>query len=617
VTRPDGGRPGGRHSEPTPTGPDSAVGGFPGGTPWPGYQAPRYEPARYDPRNFGLPPTRAHATVEQPAAGPRRSGLLDRSADETGPVVEPEWWTHGCSDAPETTPGLAARHGDGRRTGSPEPGTGPAQHPSAPLPPLPSGAWERLAARSGDAGDDDATVARPAVPGGPPPADTGAYRADDETDAHALDPAAWDDRTGGLEVIGAHVEERPRRGRRHRHAAPEEPDADVLDADVLDTPDDVPPHRGRHEAVDVEPLDDDEIPVEPYDHRSARARRRRRPVAVLMSLLVLAGLVVGIVIGGQKLLEVIDPSSRDYTGQGTGSVEIRVQNGDTLSDIARTLVEADVIASIGPFVDAAETNEAATGIQPGVYQMREQMSGQAALDQMLDPAARLLSRVTLPEGLTVEATLARLAESTGMPLEEFRAAAEDPAALGLPAWANGLPEGFLFPATYDVEPDTTPAEILRAMVSRAQQAFAGLGVPEDQLLAVLTEASLVQAEAATAEDMAKVARVIENRIAIDMPLQFDTTVNYANGKGGITTTPEDRANPSPYNTYLHAGLPPGPINNPGDQALQAALNPAEGDWLFFVVVDPDTGETRFAATAEEHAANVELFRQWLRENPDE
>lgn len=605
MTGPDGVRPGGRHSSPSSAGPD-AVGGFPGGTPWPGYQAPRYEPARYDPRNFGLPPTRPTAAAAGPRAGAsRRSGVLD-AHDATGPVVEPEWWTHGCSDAP--APGLAARHGGDHGTGSPGSGTEPAQHPSAPLPPLPSGAWDRLAARSGEPDDDDATVAQPAVPGGPPPA-PGRQGPDDATDAHALDPAAWEDATGGLEVIGAHVEEEPRRGRRHRHAAPEEAAGETVGAG------DEPPHHGRHEAADAEPLDDDEIPVEPYDHRSARTRRRRRPAAVLMSLLVLAGLVVGIVIGGQKLLEVLDPSSRDYAGQGTGSVEIRVQDGDTLSDIARTLVDAGVIASIGPFVDAAEANSAATGIQPGVYQMREQMSGQAALDQLLDPAARLLSRVTLPEGLTVEATLARLAESTGMPLEEFRAAAADPAALGLPAWANGKPEGFLFPATYDVEPDTTPAEILRAMVARAQQAYGQLGVPEDQLLAVVTEASLVQAEAATPEDMAKVARVIENRIAIDMPLQFDTTVNYANGKGGITTTAEDRANPSPYNTYLYPGLPPGPINNPGDQALQAALNPAEGNWLFFVVVDPDTGETRFAETAQEHAANVELFRQWLRENP--
>ena len=114
---------------------------------------------------------------------------------------------------------------------------------------------------------------------------------------------------------------------------------------------------------------------------------------------------------------------------------------------------------------------------------------------------------------------------------------------------------------------------------------------------MLTEASIVQAEAGSVEDMGKVARVLDNRLADGMPLQLDTTVNYANGKSGITTTPQDRQNPSPYNTYVHPGLPPGPISNPGEEALRAVLTPTPGDWLFFVVVDPDTGETRFAATA--------------------
>jgi UPF0755 protein len=156
---------------------------------------------------------------------------------------------------------------------------------------------------------------------------------------------------------------------------------------------------------------------------------------------------------------------------------------------------------------------------------------------------------------------------------------------------------------------------LRQMVDRAVHALDDLQIPEDQRLTVVTKASLVQAEASTTEDMAKVARVLENRLADGMRLQLDTTVNYANGKGGITTSAADRANPSPYNTYVHTGLPPGAISNPGEEALRAVLAPTPGDWRFFVVVDPDTGETRFARTGEEHQQNVLLFQQWLRENP--
>jgi UPF0755 protein len=493
--------------------------------------------------------------------------------------------------------------------------------------------WDRLHPRQ-DAADDAETVAQPLI--GSSPLDTAGRRSrttgpvsghrpedDDSTDAHPIDPDVagphdWEDQTGGLEVIGAHVEEDAprRRGRRARRAERRDdtgrqhrPDRHEIAGHDVD------------EDVDEDGLVHDEafgedIPVKPYDRRTGRARRRRSPFAVAVSLLVLAGLVFGIVVGGQKLLGLINPASRDYSGQGSGEVQVRVQDGDTLSDIGRTLVNADVVASIGPFVKAAEANAAAVGIQPGVYGMRLQMSGQAALDLMLDPAARVLSRVTLPEGLTLERTLTRIAEQTGTPVGQLQAAAADTAALGLPAYANGQLEGFLFPATYDVEPDTTPADVLRQMIGRAVHALDELQIPEDQRLTVLTKASIVQAEAGSIEDMGKVARVLENRLSDGMPLQLDTTVNYANGKAGITTTPQDRQNPSPYNTYLHPGLTPGPISNPGEEALRAVLSPTPGDWRFFVVVDPHTGDTRFAVTGAEHQQNVLLFQQWLREHPE-
>ena len=653
----DGGGPRGRHSSsdgPPPFGVPTNEMPAPG---IPGYGVPRYEPARYDPPSWSSDlPAPTFSGPDRSTGGFRRvSGLLDHDVDETGPVVEPDWWAYGSSDDPHYP--LAARHG-GDESGvtgwdsaysDDDEGAG-RRHPSAPLPPLPTGAWGRLRPREG--GHDDAeTVAQRAFGGsaldtgrhaGQTSLDTGRHagqtsgpvgehrsaddehdRYDDGTDAHRIDPGAtdpgvWQDETGGLEVIGAHVEEDAprRRGRRGRRAQREE----ALRAErarVQRSED-----TGRHH----DPADDDalvhdeasgeDIPVKPYDPRTGRARRKRSPFAVLVSLLVLAGLVFGIVVGGQKLLELINPASRDYVGQGTGEVQIRVQDGDTLSDIARTLVEADVVASIGPFVDAAEANAAAVGIQPGVYGMRLQMSGQAALDLLLDPAARLLSRATLPEGLTVQRTLARLAEQTGRPVEEWQAAAADPAALGLPAYANGSLEGFLFPATYDLEPDDVPADVLRQMVARGVQALDELGIAESDRLTVLTKASIVQAEAGSVEDMGKVARVLENRLSDGMPLQLDTTVNYANGKSGITTTPEDRQNPSLYNTYLHTGLTPGPISNPGEEALRAVLNPTPGDWRYFVVVDPDTGDTRFAVTGEEHQQNVLMFQQWLRDHPE-
>ena len=348
--------------------------------------------------------------------------------------------------------------------------------------------------------------------------------------------------------------------------------------------------------------------------RTRRRRRRNRALVVMAVCLALFG-VAAVVVGSQArelYAHVTEPD--DYTGTGAGEVQVQVGAGDSGRSIARTLVDAGVVKTPGAFLDAVEADPRSGSIQPGTYALRERMSGAAALALLLDPASRQSFRITVPEGFTAARVYARLAEVTGQGEDVFAAAAADPA-LGLPPEAAGAVEGYLFPATYTYDLDATPVQMLAAMVARAQQAMDALAVPADQRHVLLTKASLVQAEASGPEDMAKVARVVENRLADGMPLQLDTTVNYANGKTGITTTAEDRANPSPYNTYLAPDLPPGPIGNPGEDALRATLSPAEGDWRFFVVVDPDTGETLFARTGAEHDRNVEQFRAWLRENP--
>ncbi|WP_029430441.1 endolytic transglycosylase MltG [Blastococcus sp. URHD0036] len=521
-------------------------------------------------------PAPAEWAPPAPAPPRRRAGVIDRHEAPDFPIAD--YARHSSSSADSSSDDATGRM-PGLGDGTPPPPPGEPAGPGAPLPPRPRSTWSRMQRRTDGAPvdpDDAPTVAHPAVAGTPPPPPVDAHA---EEDAESL----FDDHTGGLEVVVA--DDHPRRSRRARRAAE---------------------HHEEHDSAhdDDHAAGDDAKP------------RRRRPVAVVLSLVVLAALVAGIVFGGKALIDLVNPADEDYTGQGTGSVDIRVEEGDTLSDIGSTLVEADVIASVGPFVDAAETRPAATGIQPGVYGMRQQMSGAAALDLLLDPATRLFSRVTIPEGFTVARVLQRLAEETETPIEELNAVAADPVALGLPAYANGLAEGWLFPATYDFEPATTPQQMLQAMVARTVQTLDELGVPEDQRLRVITEASLVQAEAASPEDMGMVAQVLDNRIAIGMPLQLDSTVNYASGKDGVTTTAEDRANPSPYNTYYARGLPPGAIGNPGEDALNAVLNPTPGPWIYFVTVNLDTGETRFAVTADEHAANVALFQQWLRDNPN-
>ncbi|RBY85681.1 endolytic transglycosylase MltG [Blastococcus sp. TF02A-30] len=590
MTEPGGPRRRGRHSSPG----EGAGGSFPWTQPG-GYPS---VPGSPDAPTDGFRPV---------------SGLVDHRYDQTGPLAEPAWWSYGSSDHPDYP---RARHGADEEPA----GTGhlpDTQHPSAPLPPLPprpAGVWDRLHARPGE--DDDATVAQ-------------------HFDPRDLDPAepvappqggapAWDE-TGGLDVIGANVDEGGAGRRWGRRRARRDDDLPPVHADDHLTEDGGALEHGGaahgadvgHEHVDRqeravapadhddEPLTDDEIPIAPYDPRSDRRRRRRRPWAVLLSLLVLGGIVVGIVLGGQLLLDKL--SAKDYTGEGTGTVEIRVQNGDTLSDIAGTLVDADVIASVGPFVDAAEARPEAMGIQPGVYRLRLQMSGAAAVDLLLDPASRLLSRVTVPEGLTLQATLTRLAEKTGVPIEELQAAAADPVALGLPAYANGQLEGYLFPATYDFEPETTPAEMLRAMVTQfttvagslqLEQRAAAMGRTPAE---IVTVASMVQSETRLDAERPDVAQVIYNRLGQGIALGIDATLAYGLDKSGNDLTVTDLQTDSPYNTRTRPGLPPTAISAPGEASLEAALAPSTGNLLYYVLQSSE-GEHFFTADYAEFQA---------------
>ncbi|MGW3103366.1 endolytic transglycosylase MltG [Streptomyces sp. NPDC001100] len=185
------------------------------------------------------------------------------------------------------------------------------------------------------------------------------------------------------------------------------------------------------------------------------------------------------------------------------------------------------------------------------------------------------------------------------------------AGLKLPNDAEGNPEGYLFPATYPLKEKATPESLLSFMVNTASRKFNGAPVAAGaqrnamNVYQAVTIASIVQAEAASKADMGKVARVIFNRLERGMPLQMDSTINYALNRTTLRTTTSDTRVDSPYNSYQRMGLPPTPIDNPGEDAMRAAINPPPGDWLYFVTVKP--GDTRFAATYEEHQRNVAEF----------
>lgn len=218
----------------------------------------------------------------------------------------------------------------------------------------------------------------------------------------------------------------------------------------------------------------------------------------------------------------------------------------------------------------------------------------------------------IPEGRRASQVYAAVdrALSVASGTTEKAAAAAD---LPLPAEANGNPEGYLFPATYPVTSRTTPQGLLRYMVDTAVERFGADHITTGarrngvSVYQTVTIASIVQAEAATDHDMGKVARVICNRLDRGMPLQMDSTLNYALNRSSLDTTTGDTKIDSPYNGYERRGLPPTPIGNPGEQATTAAITPTPGPWLYFVTVAP--GDTRFTSSYAEQQRNVAEFNR--------
>ncbi|BDI22796.1 endolytic transglycosylase MltG [Herbiconiux sp. L3-i23] len=306
------------------------------------------------------------------------------------------------------------------------------------------------------------------------------------------------------------------------------------------------------------------------------------------------------------------PEELDYTGGGEGEAMVLIRDGDIGQDVAVTLQQAGVTKTFEAFYDLLLQQEGEVTFLPGAYQLKQKMSAQAALDALLDPANRLENEVLVIEGEALPDIQVSLASALQVSVEEVQAASADPASFGLPAEATTL-EGFLFPATYQFDPGTAPRDALQQMVNRSFEVLDGLGVAPEQRWTTVVLASIVQRESGpSVEDMAKISRVFLNRIDQGINLQSDATVAYGTGNTHtVWTTDEERANAGNlYNTYANPGLPVGPIGNPGEAALNAAIHPADGDWLFFVPIDLATGETVFSATSDEHEAAVERLQEW-------
>ncbi|HET6532733.1 MAG TPA: endolytic transglycosylase MltG [Actinoplanes sp.] len=382
-----------------------------------------------------------------------------------------------------------------------------------------------------------------------------------------------------------------------------------------------------------------------FDEQAERGKPRHRrsrggkggggksAVAFLMAFVLLALLGGGVFLGYNKIRGFF--TAADYDGPGTAAVQVQIKESSTLTDMGNALVDADVVKSTAAFVDAAEENPRGKNIQAGTFNLRKQMSAAAAVTLLLDPSSRVSNGTTIPEGKTAKQVYDILAKATGVPVAEFEKAGKDPVALGVPEFwfnrtdgqkANRSIEGFLFPDTYEFQPDATATEMLEDMVTHFMTVVKKLDfvdfVQKNRKISpyeALIVASLAQAEAGNDEDYGKVARVAYNRVySGTFPcdcLQFDVGINYYYQLTGKATkaskdmTAAELQDPkNPYRTHGKAGLTPTPINNPGEAALQGAMDPPAGAWLYFVAIDKE-GHSAFATTLEGHRKNEALARK--------
>ncbi|MBM7825444.1 UPF0755 protein [Arcanobacterium pluranimalium] len=351
-----------------------------------------------------------------------------------------------------------------------------------------------------------------------------------------------------------------------------------------------------------------------------KKRTRRRRVCSAAFLALTTGLVVfaGVVSWPYVSAMFSSSSEEDFTGSGTESVVITIPKGASGTAIGKILKDKGVVASETAFVEAFNANPRSGSIQPGSYALKKKMSGADAVAALLDPASKAEIKVTIPEGFTVKQMKDRLVNVLGVEKADVDKAVADAAGIGLPAEAQGNLEGWISPLTYTFAPGTSAHDAIKQMVAKRVKELEDLGIPRQQWQRQIIIASIIEREVNWSDHYAQVARVVENRLndksQVHGYLQMDSTVMYGVGKTSGIPTNADIQNDNPYNTYKHPGLPAGPISIPSIDAIKATVNPPAGNWLYFVTVNLDTGETKFSSTLEEHNKNVQEFRQWYAEH---
>ncbi|WP_413756340.1 endolytic transglycosylase MltG [Streptomyces sp. MMBL 11-3] len=395
------------------------------------------------------------------------------------------------------------------------------------------------------------------------------------------------------------------------------------------------PDQGEHAFFSGEDDPDDDSDDDPQSRRRGKGgkgskgkgeKKRKSGCACLVVSLVFTSVIGGVAYFGYQFYENRFGSAPDYSGDGTSQqVTVVIPKGAFGSVIGQKLKAAGVVKSVDAFVAAQSQNSDGDKIQAGSYLLNKQMSAESAVALMLDPKSQ--NNLVVREGQRNVTVYEAIDKQLDLPKgSTAKVAKEKYESLGLPDWANDDAdikdplEGFLYPATYPADKDMKPEAVLKEMVSQANEQYAAYDLEAkagelglENPLQVVTVASLVQAEGITHDDFRKMAAVVYNRLkptndVTNQKLEFDSTYNYLKGQSKIDiSVAEIRNYDDPYNTYFYKGLPPGPIGNPGEDAMKAAVNPDGGAWMFFISIDGK--KTDFTKTLADHEKLVQKFNE--------
>ncbi|AEV87370.1 aminodeoxychorismate lyase [Actinoplanes sp. SE50] len=369
-----------------------------------------------------------------------------------------------------------------------------------------------------------------------------------------------------------------------------------------------------------------------WRHRK-KERGRGRTIMALTLVLLLFGALGGVgYIGFGKIRSFF--TVEDYDGPGTGEAVVEVKSGNTATDIANTLFKAGVVKSAAAFVDAAKDDPKSKDIQVGTYLLKKEMKAKDALAMLLDLKNKNVNKVTIPEGLISLQIFDRLSKSTGIPVDDFKAAAKNVQKLGVPSmWFKRRDgkkvdpskiEGFLYPATYEFPKDAKAEDILKIIITHFNDEMTKLDFANQASklnispYEALVAASIAQVEALLPQDMGPVARVLYNRAYTgEFPcscMQLDSMVNYylrisgKDAKASENLLRKELHDPkNPYN-YDAKGLAITPISSPGEVALKGAVTAPKSNYFFFVTIDKK-GTMAYGRTNDEHQANIRIACQ--------